>query len=394
MMAGVASRGVRRLVAFTVVALVTTLAACSAGDDDPSPNASPTTATTAPAGGDRDAGPVVFSPQGNNLEAYTGVAPFDHQTVITRRDDDPDGWDINGQICFLDDRTFVAGEDTGQPDPPAGWAAFALRGDAVGNFSAERVARFVPTYQPTDESPDNYGCGVLSDGRVVTTVIGNNASGPEDGELLLWFPPFDGEVSTFCVLDAAIGTAQGIAVDADDNVYVASARGSTGGVLRYRPPFPTSADAAGECGRRDGAGSPMADVVARERFITPSEANFLSSPNAIAAAPDGSWFVSSIINGVISQFTPDGTFVRTVLAPPDGERLGARPYSTGTPLGLAVAPDGTLFYADLGLVLDDGIGPGERTGSLRRIRFEDGEPLAPETVADGLTFPDGLGIVP
>jgi hypothetical protein len=256
------------------------------------------------------------------------------------------------------------------------------------------VARFVPTYQPTDESPDNYGCGVLSDGRVVTTVIGTQVSGAEDGQLLLWFPPFDGEVSTFCVLDTAIGTAQGIAVDEDDNVYVASARGTTAGVLRYAPPFPTSADAAGGCGGTDAAGSPRAGTVERSRFITPSDDNLLASPNGVARAPDGTWFVSSIINGVISQFEADGTFRRPVLEPPAGEELGPEPYSTGTPLGLVVAADGTLYYADLGLVIDDGIGPGDRTGTLRRIVFDDGEPQPPETLADGLTFPDGVGIRP
>ena len=44
------------------------------------------------------------------------------------------------------------------------------------------------------------------------------------------------------------------------------------------------------------------------------------------------------------------------------------------------------------MVSDDGIGPGNNTGTLRRIRFVDGEPQQPETMASGLAFPDGIGV--
>jgi hypothetical protein len=96
---------------------------------------------------------------------------------------------------------------------------------------------------------------------------------------------------------------------------------------------------------------------------------------------------------VIAEFDADGGYVRSILEPPAGETLGAEPYSTGTPLGLAIGPDGTLFYADLGLVIDGAdIGPADGRGSVRRIRFTDGAPQEPQTMADGLTFPDGLGV--
>ena len=52
-----------------------------------------------------------------------------------------------------------------------------------------------------------------------------------------------------------------------------------------------------------------------------------------------------------------------------------------------------VYFADLGLILGPrGPGPGPRTGSVRRIRFEHGEPLPPETLLDGLSFPDGVGV--
>lgn len=85
--------------------------------------------------------------------------------------------------------------------------------------------------------------------------------------------------------------------------------------------------------------------------------------------------------------------MQTVLQPPAGEELGAQSFSTGTPLGLAVDDDGNLFFADIGIVFVEGKtpGPGTRTGSVNRITFTDGDPNAPEVMAEGLQFPDGLG---
>lgn len=40
------------------------------------------------------------------------------------------------------------------------------------------------------------------------------------------------------------------------------------------------------------------------------------------------------------------------------------------------------------------IGPGEQTGSVRRITFTDGKPNPPGTISAGLQFPDGLGLWP
>ncbi|MFO7592029.1 MAG: hypothetical protein R6X23_14245 [Acidimicrobiia bacterium] len=103
--------------------------------------------------------------------------------------------------------------------------------------------------------------------------------------------------------------------------------------------------------------------------------------------------MSSVFTGVINEYGVTGAYYRTILEPPAGEVLGAEPFSTGTPLGLGVAPDGTLYYADIGLVISDrGIGPGSGTGSVRRITFVNGEPQPPETMAAGLAFPDGIGI--
>jgi sugar lactone lactonase YvrE len=276
----------------------------------------------------------------------------------------------------------------------------------VGSLKAKQIGKLQPTYQGAADNAENYGCGVLSDGRIVTSDIGNQAQGDGDGQLIIWFPPFtkgfrtlangtEGKVS-YCKLDIGIATAGGIAVDDDDNLYVASARGATAGVNRYPGPFPTSATPAGGCDGTDSTGAPMATNITREPFIATTDN--LGTPNAIVPAPTAGpkqtgWYVSSVFTGVINEYDTNGAFVRTILQPPAGETLGAAPFSTGTPLGLGIAPDGTLYYADIGIVVSDkGIGPGRGTGTVRRITFVDGDPQAPETMASGLAFPDGIGI--
>jgi hypothetical protein len=346
---------------------------------------------------------VVFNGQGNNLDAYGATRPFKHQQVIESAATDPDGTDLNAQICFFPQdagkkvRRFIAGEDTNQPTPPQGWGIFELRGTRPGSFSTKQIAKLTPTYQGSLDNAENYGCGFLSDGRIVTSDVGNQASGDGDGQLIVWFPPFntgvggEGQVK-YCKVDVGIATAGQIAIDDDDNLYLASARPPTIGVWRYPGPFPTSDTAEGGCGSKDGTGAPLADSAPKEMFI-PAAAP-LATPNAVVQRPGGGFYVSSVINGVIAQYDDEGTYVRTILEPPAGETLGEKTFSTGTPLGIGVDRAGTLFYADIGVVISpDGIGPGDDNGSVRRIGFKNGEPLPPVTMAKGLAFPDGIGIL-
>src|SRR5581483_7765983 len=143
------------------------------------------------------------------------------------------------------------------------------------------------------------------------------------------------------------------------------------------------------CGGRDVTGAPLADRVAREHFIRTDVR--LQTPTGIVGTPSGGFYVASILNGVIAEYDAG---VRFVLEPPAGEVLGAQPFSTGTPFGIAIDSSGTLYYADLGIVVRNGnIGPGSDTGSVRRIRFENGEPLPPETIDAGLGFPDGFAVL-
>src|SRR5262249_8479634 len=172
--------------------------------------------------------------------------------------------------------------------------------------------------------------------------------------------------------------------------YAASARVDPG-IFLYTGPFPTSADAAGGCGQHDATGAPLADSVHKEKFIRAD--GHARTPNAIVSNGRGGFYVSSIFNGVIAEYAGDGKFIRQILQPPK-PGLGPEPYPTGTPLGLGIDAAGTVYYADLALAFrPDGIGPSPHLGTVRRIRFENGEPLPPETMDSGLNFPDGIGVL-
>jgi hypothetical protein len=381
--------------AVAALAAAALVAACSGDDNrggDDAGGGGPATTHT-----DEAPATIVLSTEGNNLNAYEADPPFRKQAVIRTAADDPEGLDINGQVCMLPSaegaeggkQRFVAGEDTGQPERTPGWGIFELDGAAVGELEAREVARLVPTYQT--DGPENYGCGVMSDGRIVTTDIGNQVTGPPTGQLIVWFPPFDSEDVAYCKIDVALPTPGGIHV-VDDAVFLATARAPDHGIVRYDGPFPTSADAAGGCGRRDATGAPLADAVRRSVFIPADE--HVATPNAVVAAPGGGFYVSSAFTGVLAEYDDSGRFVRALVAPPAGEVLGAEPYSTGAPFGMGVDPaTGTVYWADLGIGITESIGPIDGAGTIRRITFgDDGEPRPAETLDEGLDFPDGIGI--
>ena len=392
-----------------LAALALVVAACAGDDGDggaaPGTTDAPTATTSPAAAGGGDAA-VVLNGQGNHLDAYASQPPFEHQRVISSAAEDPqDGLDINAQLCTYEEdgtRYLIAGEDTDQDgEGVQGWGIFELEGDRIGDLAATEVAKLTPTFQG-DNNPENYGCGRLSDGRIVTGDVGNQSGGPATGQLIIWFPPYDSfDDVAYCKLDVEIGTALQIAVDDEDHVYITSSLGRSeerpSGVYRYSPPFPTGPTAEDGCGQTDATGAPLADAVDRELFIATGDG--LGFPAGIVQRPDGGFYVSSQASGVINAYDATGAFERAVLAPPEGDELDADGFTWGSPQGLGLGPDGTLYYADIGIVrtgseefLD--IGPGEGTGSVRRITFAaDGEPDEPEVMADGLDFPDGIGVL-
>ncbi len=339
--------------------------------------ASPASAVESP--GAPDTEELLYSTEGNRLRRYDvdtiGTASLAEDILVERASQDPDGRDINGEICFIPDGSgrFVAGEDTGQPNPPAGWGVFSADGTQVDKLTA--------TYFTTN--PEPHGCEFAPDGTLFTSEVGSQAFGTNDGQLIMWFEGLD----SFCKLATDLGTAGGVAVDAAGRVYVAQSSGLT--IERFSPPFPTSPDSTGGCGATDSTGAPAADAVQRETFAAAGDGMLTFS--GIAMAPNGNVYASSVLTGRIAEYDLNGNLVRLLLAP----EQSVPPITTGHPQGLAVGGDGTLYYADLDLVGTlPNVGPGP-DGRVWRITFDsDGAPRAPEVVRDGLSFPDGVAIAP
>ncbi len=326
--------------------------------------------------GDRATGDLLYSNEDNRMRRYDvdtiGTAQLAEDVVIEKASDG--GRDVNGEICFLPDGSgrFVAGEDTGQPNPPAGWGIF----DADGT----QLQKLTATYLTANAEP--FGCAFAPDGTLFTSEVGAQGFGVGSGQLMMWFD--DG---SFCKLATDLGTAGAVETDFDGNVYVAQTSGVT--IERFAPPFPTAADEAGGCGGSDTTGAPVADAVQRTTFATPSDGMLTFS--GLATAPNGNLYASSVLTGRIAEYDSDGDVVRLLLAP---ER-STPPITTGHPQGLAVGSDGSIYYADLDLVgtLPD-IGPGP-DGRVWRITFDsNGDPRPPVVIKQGLRFPDGLAIGP
>ena len=311
----------------------------------------------------------------------------------------PGGRDVNGMICRFPDGSgrFVSGEDTGQIAIRPGWGVF--------DADANQVGKLVTTYleDPNDDrSGEPYGCAFDSQGRLWTTVVGEQALGAHSGQLIVWFPPYDvfpgapgtypnGEISTgkFCKVDVAIGSASSVLIDAQDNVYVAAPAAFQ--VLKFAPPFPTGPDAAGGCGRLDPTGQPLADVDRANRSIFIQGVG-IETYTGLAKAKNGNLYVGQVLAGVIEEYDfgsdPLRAPVRTIVPQPPG---WAADY-TGTPQGLAVGADGTLYYADLDI--QPNFTPGD-DGKFWRVRFDaKGNPQPPEAILTGLDFPDGVTLVP
>jgi hypothetical protein len=374
----------------------------------------------------------VLSPEGNHLWAYD-AASGDHQLLARAQNGGDPGEvapnalvrDINGQICVSpDQRHVVTGEDTVVPptgpgggdggsshDPRiAGWGYFSIAGAALGELTLEQVGKLAPeagTGPGYAGDPDNYGCGFLDGQRLFTTAIGDTLPGEDaNGQLFLWFGPFDagfrqetdatsgvqffvGEVG-HCQIDDTLATAGGIAVDTNGDVYVATNRptaipgGEPASVWRFSGTWPTSLE---QCTPEFVAANITKTRVLPTVEGLPADVR-APTPSSVVLSPVGTLYVSSVFSGTVAEYGKDGTWIRDIY--PLSPITPASGPTTQTPFGLAVTSDGSLWIADLGIAVAQPA-PGE--GSVIRVRF-DGDMPTPlgETVRDGLTFPDGLGV--
>jgi len=303
------------------------------------------------------AGEVLLSPQNNQLDEIDLATAAVTTTIPSSRAH------VNGQACLLPGGAgqFVTGEDTGQPAVRPGWAIFAPDGTFLQKLP-------LPPRENETMVGDPIGCAVDGQGRLFGSAIGSHG-GPADGQLVVFFPP---DYTQGCVLDQTLRTPGTMAVDDAGNIYVAEAT-PPGAVQRFAPPFPSS---VADCGTVVPAKSP---------FITYTDA---VASLGVARGPNGHWFVSQVVGlgaagAGIREHDADGTFIRELFPPGSG----------GNPAGLAVDSAGTVYYADIGLDAQMNTVAGK--GTVRKVAFDDaGAPAAPELIERGLTFPDGLAVLP
>ncbi len=343
-----------------------------------------------PAAGAPDSGELLYVTEGNRLRRIDvdtiGQETLAADVLVAPAADG--GRDINGQMCELPGGNFVAGEDSGQPNPPPGWGVFSPDGTQVGKLTA--------SYFESGAEP--HGCAVAPNGSLFTAEVGFQGFGTANGQLIQWFPPYDrfpgapgaypntiDRSTNFCKLGSDLGTAGGIAIDARGRVYVTESSGLR--ITRFSPPFPTGSDAAGGCGGVDATGAPVATAVQREVFTTASDGMLTFS--GVATAPNGNLYASSVLTGRIAEYDLYGALVRLILAP----EAGVPPIPTGHPQDITVGADGTIYYADLDLQGSlPNVGPGPN-GKVWRIRFDAaGDPRPPELIRQGLAFPDGVAL--
>jgi len=300
----------------------------------------------------------LYGAQDNELDVYD--LETDALTVLIPSQQN----NVNGQVCLMPDGSgnFLMGEDTEQSEGVRqGWGIFAPEGVLIGKL-------LEPETENEAEQIEPFGCAFDQDDRLFVTDVGSGNFDAEDGKLILFFPP---DYESACILDATLKVPGTVAIE-DGVVYVPETV-PPGHVLAFSPPFPADAESC------DPA------TLNRATLIDDEE---LSTPFGIARAPNGNWYVSSVLlPPEIREYDTEGNFVRTVIA---GEDIG-------NPAGIAVASDGTIYYADLGLVEQPApqfFGPGDHTGTVRRVRLDDeGNASTPEIINEGLNYPDAVSVL-
>jgi hypothetical protein len=261
---------------------------------------------------------------------------------------------------------------------------------------------------PPDESGSFHtystftGCAFNSKGVLFAADIGS-AQGefppPDDGRVVEWFPP---SYTSYCILLGPTSGGRGphhvngtgglrdpaagaMAIDTKDNVLVPLPFGDgapPGSVVKLEAAsLPRSAK---EC---PGPGNAPRKPVKVSTFIA-GQLLYQPIPVGIARDPQCKcWAVSSIFGAPsIAWYDDNG-----LLLPPGpagkGPVLGGGLIGTFNPLGLAFAPDGTLFFVDVHLAIGPGgIGPGDAAGALYQVTFTNGVPGVPTQVASGLDY--------
>lgn len=326
-------------------------------------------------------------------------------------------WDPNGQMCIFPDGSgrFTTGYNPTLPSQHNSGSKKPLKNPPVGEAVWDRHGRFTgqTIYVPGpyglpgskvggDIPPDTgrnnefndkgtfTGCAFTRDGRFFAADLGTAQGAfppPDNGRIIEWFPP---SYRRSCIV---IGPTSGgvgphhvdgtgglenpgtLATGSDGSLYVPEA--GRGRVLRFRPDaLPRRAS--------DCPSGVLAPPARYEVFLAPPTGPGL--PLGIARDPTcRCWAVSQVIGSpAVSWYTDDGK-------PASGR--APVPGGAYSPFGLAVAPDGTVYFVDIHVQCQaNGCGPVSHAGAIFRVRVTGGTPQPPERVAGGYDFPTSVTI--
>ncbi len=340
-------------------------------------------------------------------------------------------WDLNGQVCVLPDRSgrFVGGLDPTIPSQhnPGGlkpYKAPAIGEElnrANGSYSGQVLYVPGPYKLPgqsigDDSPPDSSGvfngqstytgCVFTHSGNLLATDIGTAQGSfpvPNDGRLVEWFAP---SYSSYCIV--AGPTAGGVGPHHVDGTGGLSQPGmlattTSGDVLLPEAgidqvlkvdhtSLPTSAAAC------PGGLYPTGKL--RTSVFFQGSSTMLPFPNGVAYdASCNCYAISSFFgNPSIAWFTASGQPAPGRGSVP-GEtlaQLGQDPNGYN-PFGLAIAPDGTLYFVDIHItcknnIIGDGCGPADYGGRVMRVPVTGGRPGTPQVVNSGFDFPTSVTV--
>jgi len=356
---------------------------------------------------------VVLNAQGEFLDAYlVNGAAFPPKRVFIDPDPaNPDsllgtpprvGRHVNGKLCFIPRSAghsgqFVIGDDTyreacldrnppqarcsvtrrGSPfyvgRDPDGWGIF----DRNGHWTKHHIHTAWDFSRPQPQGNiDPQGCVFDAHKNLFANDVGSgdprNTDTSQRGSLLVFFPGPRHRYDTYCFLDKNISQAGMPAMDDAGNIYVPET--GMGQMLKYSPPFPSS---AADCAN---PGHLVTTPPTKSVFPTPGEA----TPASIVRVPGTDhWYIASVLlpapGGVINEYDANGVLVRNIVPP--GSALN--------PLGIDVGSDGTLYFAELNLNPDTSTG----CGRVSMVRFVGGTPQTPQVLGKNLSFPDGVTVV-
>jgi hypothetical protein len=348
-------------------------------------------------------------------------------------------WDPNGQMCLFPDDSgrFVTGFNPTSPDqtesagrfkpykqPPTGEAVWDRHGRFTGKaiyvtgpYAIRKGSHSVVSPRAGGDDPPDAsgsfhtyatftGCAFNSKRVLFAADIGT-AQGqfppPDNGRIVEWFPP---SYRSYCILlgpttggfgphhvggtgglrDPAAGA---MAIDAHDNLLVPLPFGDgtpPGRVAKLeRATLPRSAR---EC---PGPSNAPKRPVGVSTFIG-GELFYAPIPVGIARDPQCKcWAVSSVFGTPSIAWYDDSGAPLPPGPVGKGPVIGGGAIGTFNPLGLAFAPDGTLFFVDVHLgVGPGGLGPADGQGGLYQVTFTNGVPSPPTNVAPGLYYPVGV----